>query len=189
VTYGPRLSNEWGPDLAFIRLPEMAPFTRQLRASKSFYNLTKDPQGRMKEALEELGFMAFVGYVAEQITGAPPESGFKDVKRIQGYAFHTGPEARHRRYGLDYVDVGCDRFFCAKMPKSFGGGGGGGLWRFDVLRKKDEVPGQEKLGTFCLAGVVFREDGIDTDRPTVRAHGAASIYDVCLPAVRTWLKT
>jgi hypothetical protein len=143
----------------------------------------------MKEASEELGFMAFVGYVAEQTTDAPPESGFRDVKRIQGYAFQTGPETRHQIGAFDYVDVGCDRLFCPTMPRSFGGVSGGGLWRYDVLRKKDEAPGQEKLGNFYLAGVVFREDAINTDKPTVRAHGAASIYDVCLPAVRAWLKT
>jgi hypothetical protein len=57
-----RQTDEWGPDLAFIRLPESAGFTRQLRASKSFYNLTLDPKNRMEEALDSSGFMAFVGY-------------------------------------------------------------------------------------------------------------------------------
>ena len=96
-------------------------FTRQLRASKSFYNLTKDPVGRIKEALEPLGFMAFFGYVVEQITDAPRESGFGEVRRIQGYAFQTGPETRHQRDGFDYVDLGCGRVFCTGMPRSFGG--------------------------------------------------------------------
>jgi hypothetical protein len=110
----------------------------------------------MKEALDKSGFMAFLGFVGEQITDARPESGFQEVKRLQAYAFLTGPETRQHRDGFDYVNVGCDRLLCPVMPYSFGGVIGGGLWRFDVLRNKDEVPGHEKLGNFYLAGVVFR---------------------------------
>jgi hypothetical protein len=88
-----RKTDEWGPDLAFVRLPEPTGFTSELRAKKSFYNLTKDPERRMREALEhKFGFMAVTGYVGEQIETAPPESGFQDVRIIKGYAFLTGPE-------------------------------------------------------------------------------------------------
>jgi hypothetical protein len=184
-----RQTDEWGPDLAFIRLPESAGFTHQLRASKSFYNLTLDPKNRMKEALDNTGFMAFVGYVAEQITDAPPESGFPAVRRIQGYAFLTGPEKYHAQNGFDYVDVGCNRVLCPTMPKSFGGVSGGGLWRFDVLRDVHEKAGQERLGKSYLAGVVFLQIAIDTYTPKVRGHGARSIYEVCLPAIKAWLRS
>jgi hypothetical protein len=184
-----RQTDEWGPDLAFIRLPAAAGFTRQLRASKSFYNLTLHPKNRMEEALDSSGFMAFVGYVAEQITDAPAESGFRDVRRIQGYAFLTGPEKYQDRNGFDYVDVGCDRLLAPTMPRSFGGVSGGGLWRFDVLRDPNEEPGQERLGKSFLAGVVFREDDVNTDTPRVRGHGARSIYEICLPQIRAWLRS
>jgi len=184
----PRQTDEWGPDLAFIRLPEAAAFTRQLRASKSFYNLTLDSENRMKEALDNKGFMTFVGYAAEQITDAPPESGFPDVRRIQGYAFLTGPEKYHVQNGFDYVDVGCNRVLCPTMPKSFGGVSGSGLWRFDVLRDIHEKAGQERLGKSYLAGVIFLQIAIDTYTPIVRGHGARSIYEVCLPKIKAWLQ-
>lgn len=187
-TTGQRQSDEWGPDLAFIRLPEQAGFTRQLRASKSFYNLSLNAEIRMNAALEEVGFMAFVGYVGEQVTDAPPESGFRDVKRVQGYAFLTGPVQRYTQGDFDYLDVGCDRALCPTMPKSFGGVSGGGIWRFDVTRGRHERPGQEKLGKCYLTGIVFRQDSIDTEKPTIRGHSAKSIYKVCLPAISTWLR-
>lgn len=141
----PRQTDEWGPDLAFIRLPAAAGFTRQLRTSKSFYNLTLDSENRLKEALDNTGFMAFVGYVAEQITDAPPESGFPDVRRIQGYAFLTGPEKYHVQNGFDYVDVGCNRVLCPTMPKSFGGVSGSGLWRFDTQELTNRPDAKAKL--------------------------------------------
>jgi len=75
------------------------------------------------------------------------------------------------------------------MPKSFGGVSGGGLWRFDVVRAAHENPGQERLDKSYLAGVVFCQNAIDTDKPTVRGHGGRSIYEVCLPEIRAWLKS
>jgi hypothetical protein len=185
----PRQTDEWGPDLAFIRLPEAAAFTRQLRASKSFYNLTLDSENRMKEALDNTGFMTFVGYAAELIADAAPESGFPDVRRIQGYAFLTGPEKYHVQNGFDYVDVGCNRVSCPTMPKSFGGVSGSGLWRFDVLRDIQEKTSQERLGKSYLAGVIFLQIAIDTYTPMLRGHGARSIYEICLPAIKAWLKS
>jgi hypothetical protein len=182
-------TKDWGPDLAFIRLPEVAGFTSQLRSSKIFYSLTLETENRMKEALDESGFMTLVGYLNDQITDAPGESGFQDVRQIQGYAFLTGPEERHDQNGFDYVDVGCNRILSPAVPKNFRGVSGGGLWRFNVFTDVHEKVGRETLGGSFLAGVVFLEIGIETCIPRVRCHGARSIYEVFLPQVRDWLKS
>jgi hypothetical protein len=115
-------------------LPEPTGFTGELRAKKSFYNLTKDPERRMREALEhKFGFMAVTGYVGEQIETAPPESGFQDVRIIKGYAFLTGPEEYCQKGGFDYTVVGCNRNLCPSMPSGFGGVSGGAPFGVSTL--------------------------------------------------------
>jgi hypothetical protein len=58
-------SAEWGPDLAFIRLPELGltAFGRTLRAVRiNFYSLAREPEARMEKALDETNtILAIVG--------------------------------------------------------------------------------------------------------------------------------
>ncbi len=85
---------EWGPDLAFIRLPTSGRFIEQIKGKKSFWPLTKNPSQRVEDANSSDVFAAVCGFVAEETRDGEPESGFQQVERLQGYSFieEPGPE-------------------------------------------------------------------------------------------------
>ena len=184
-----RMSDEFGPDLAFILLPENSPIVSEAKARKSFYNLARDPENRMARALDSEGFVAFVGFVAQEQKELPAELGFSAVTGLYGYAFLTGVENQIEKGLHDYFEVASDRTLCPKVPKSFGGVSGGGLWKFFVSRQTTEdKPGSERLNGYVLAGITFYQIEPSSDRPLVRAHGPRSIYQTFLSDLRTWLR-
>lgn len=96
---------EWGPDLAFVRLPQSGVFFEKLKQKKSFWNLTKDLDRRIGIASSGEVFAAVCGFVDEETVDGEPESGFTKVKRAQGYAFIGGPTGRYVMGGYDFI--GC----------------------------------------------------------------------------------
>jgi len=71
---------EWGPDLAFIRLPELGltPFGKTLCAVRiNFYSLAREPKARMEKALIETNtILAIVGAPYEWFEDDPlPRAG------------------------------------------------------------------------------------------------------------------
>jgi hypothetical protein len=186
-----RQSDEWGPDLGFILLPEADPFTGSLKAKKTFCDLSFKTTDKLRAASSTSGFFAFAGYVDEERRPILPSHGFEGGEALYGYAFSTGPRKNPNRppeNDYDYIELGCDRPSSPMMPNSFGGVSGGGLWKVE-LDSPDGMPGSERLGEVTFCGVVFYEDEIDTQNPYVRCHGPGSVYSKFIPDLEAWLKT
>jgi hypothetical protein len=77
----PGSSEQWGPDLAFVRLPRSGAFVEALKSKKSFWNLNNDPARRIQLASSGEVFAAVCGFVDEETRDGEPESGFSQVKR------------------------------------------------------------------------------------------------------------
>jgi hypothetical protein len=182
--------SEWGPDLAFIRLPENTPFLSELKHRKTFWDLTRDTDRRRDRALDQAGFLAFVGYPREWMIDEPREDGYLGIRGLCGVAFMTGQKDYvEQSNGFDFYDVGVDRSHAPSAPKSFGGVSGGGLWRFFVSKAEGEPNERIQLDTYCLAGLVYFEIDITSEFPAVRGHGPRSLYNTFLTQVRTWLNS
>jgi hypothetical protein len=177
----------WGPDLAFIRLPIAGPFIDQIKGKKSFWPLTKNPSQHLERGRSNNVFAAVSGFVGEETRDGEPESGFPQVKRLQGYAFIGGPSARRVVNSWDFIDVDGYRATCPTMPSSFGGVSGGGLWTFGIDRC-DVARKLEILGGLTLAGVAFYQLEHTTEKPTLRCHGPHSVYVHGLDKIQNWLR-
>lgn len=183
-----RNNDEYGPDLAFIALPD-SPLLRELRARRSFYPLTKDVEVKVADALQETGFVPFCGFPASQFVEKKPSHGYTEVKMLRGFSFVTGPDKYEQRETWDYFELGVDRAEMGDIGDSFGGVSGGGIWRIPVFRKKGEPEGLEYFEKMTLAGVAFYEENLlPNGRFFVRAHGPRSIYERFLPWVREQLR-
>ena len=178
---------EWGPDLAFIRLPTSGRFIEQIKGKKSFWPLTKNPSQRVEDANSSDVFATVCGFVAEETRDGEPESGFQQVERLQGYSFIGGPTAQHLVNGWDFIDVNGYRTNCTSIPGSFGGVSGGGLWTFGITRRYGDTPGTEQIDVLTLAGVAFYELDPSSEKPALRCHGPRSVYEQALDQVRMWL--
>jgi hypothetical protein len=182
------VSEEWGPDLAFVKLPESGSFIGQLKAKKSFCDLSNRPDWRIQLASSDNAFAAVCGFVDEETRDGEPESGFNQVKRLQGYSFFGGPTGRHVEGGYDFIDVAGDRTTTASIPRDFGGVSGGGLWTFGVIRPEGAPAGIEDFVDLTLAGVAFYQLDVSSDRPNVRCHGPKSIHKIALVEISNWLR-
>lgn len=183
-----RKTDDHGPDLAFIELPE-GPLLRELRARRSFYPLANDAGTKIDDALLDTGFVPFCGFPASQMVGQTPSLGFTDVSMLRGFSFMTGPDRYYEHDTWDYFELGVDRTAVDDIGDSFGGVSGGGVWRIPVYRKKGEPEGKEYFEKVTLAGVAFYEENhLPHGRFFVRAHGPKSIYERLLPILRKRLQ-
>src|SRR6266446_4056658 len=180
-----RTSNDYGPDLAFIALPE-ASFLHELRARKSFYNLTVKTAERKTSALDDVGFFALCGFPAVRDFTEAPSLGFTTVNGLYGYAMFTGPDNYRERDGWDYYEMGVSQKSANEFERTFGGVSGGAVWRVEMQRRDDAQPGSEYVSRMTLAGVAFYEmDDRDQKGFFIRSHGPCSIYDKLINLVRT----
>lgn len=182
-----RQTKEFGPDLAFIALPA-SPMLSELKARKSFSDLTYGIDGKLQIGKSENGFYAFCGFPREKDTLGPAELGFSVTKGLNGYAFFTGPNAQREDEGHDYYDLGVTKEEIAGFLTTFGGVSGGGLWKFPIFRKAGASPGSEYVNEIVLSGVAFYEEEHADGMYFVRAHGPKSIYEAFLPMVREKLR-
>lgn len=175
-----RRSDEYGPDLAFIKLP-IGDKLNGIKARRSFLNLTHNSDEKLKSATDQNSFMAFTGFPAEEKSTREPELGFANVDFIKGYTFFSGEEHYERREGFDYIQVGVSREENNDAPVSFGGVSGGGLWRLPIRRKAGDPSGKEYFDGCHLAGVVFLQSDVENKHQFIRAHGPESIYSKFVP--------
>ena len=175
---GPGISEDLGPDLAFVRIPSPSGFLSTLIAKKSFFDLSGPSVNNRLIGITRKTPLALCGIVA-----ARTEVTARKVILNHYLIFGTEPE-QFERDGFDYIDLGSRRSLEPRTPISFGGMSGAGLWRFSIGR----LPGSEmKPFDFQLAGVAFYQladtaDGI----ATVRFHGPRSVYERLLPQARNW---
>jgi hypothetical protein len=152
---------EWGPDLIFLRIPDVR--VGEIEAFRVFYSLgTQEkpvPGGEYTEARLLLGTPGALGIYRQNHAS------------VQMTPFWVAPPVRHDHDGFDYLDVQ------ARLPPpstvdSFGGVSGGGLWRVKVY--SDPATGQ--LDSIAiLEGVAFYAFNVQGGAGTVRCHGLKSI--------------
>jgi hypothetical protein len=183
-----RASEDYGPDLAFIALPAEAPFLHELKARKSFYNLTVKTAERKAAALDDVGFFALCGFPAVRDFTEAPSHGFTTVNGLYGYAMFTGPDKYEERNDWDYYEMGVSQESANEFERTFGGVSGGAVWRVEMQRREDAQLGSEYMSRITLAGVAFYEmDDRDQKRFFVRSHGPCSIYEKLINLVRKTL--
>jgi hypothetical protein len=170
---------DFGPDLAFVRIPSPSGFLATLNAKKSFYDLTASGVPDRIVFITRTGPMASFGVVAEKTERSNGQT------TINSTVFLVTEPQSFEREGYDYLDVRSRRSLEPKTPNSFGGTSGSGLWRFSIAKlSESEIEPYD----FHLAGVAFYQLGDTSDGvATVRFHGPRSIYEQFLPKVRNWL--
>jgi len=182
-----RQSNPYGPDLAFVLLPP-SPFLGEIKARKSFYNLTLKPEARKAAVLSDDGFFALCGFPAVRDFTGSAELGFSETRGVYGYSMLTGPDHYELKDHWDYYEMGVSQTSADEFERTFGGVSGGAVWRAVPHRLADDPPGAESLGDITLAGVAFYEiDDRSKPRFYIRAHGPVSIYDNLVNMVRAQL--
>jgi hypothetical protein len=155
--------NEWGPDLALLRIP--AEDVGSIGVYRVFLNVTKQPRridGQFLEVQVLMGTPAAFG----KITDAHAD--------LQISGMFLGPEIQHERNGFDYLDYEFDLTFPG-VPRRFGGVSGGGVWRVYMYYSPETG---EIDWSISLHGVAYFELPIVEERRYVRCHGPQGIRAV-----------
>lgn len=155
-------SEDWGPDLIFLRIPEEHLGT--IKAYQSFY----DPEVDGKKSLNVNHVEMWV------LMGAPAAFGkftriHADIE-INGLFANIGPGC-YNRGDFDYYDLEMN-LSAPGVPASFGGVSGGGLWR---VMAHCSCSGGNIDWLRILEGVAFYQSPIVGGRRIVRCHGPKSI--------------
>jgi hypothetical protein len=167
-------SEEWGPDLALITLPDLhADFARN---NKAFYDLDRRRGEAITSTVDHTtGLWAMVGAPSEHC-------GFvNDEFVMQTYVLGSTIANWTVREDFDYLDFAIKRKGRPKLVESYGGYSGAGLWRCGLQRM---ASGKVECTQYALEGVAFFQGPEqDADEDTfIRCHGRASIYRHALSA-------
>jgi hypothetical protein len=157
----PRIWNEWGPDIVFLRVPPEHVST--INAFRVFDNLTTEANGVLNMDHLETRMML----------GAPKASGtFTQTHAdVQINGFFMPDPVCHTRGDFDYLDFEVNTSFPG-IPESFGGVSGGGL-------RKVQIYGSPSADTIesvaILEGVAFYQSAVVNGRRIIRCHGPKTI--------------
>jgi hypothetical protein len=172
IPYGPDVPsgwNEWGPDIALLRIPpeRVGSFTA---VGRSFFPLSVKRERQLDCAFETtflMGAPALCGTFSAE--SAIPE--LQGMNVILGSGWYSSMAlALDIRPQFDFLDVPIDTTLPDVAP-SFKGVSGGGLWTVYVYR---EVGG-EVHNFKSLRGVAFWEEYYGDSTLRVRCHGPQSI--------------
>lgn len=180
VTRESASEDEFGPDIAFVRLTENKAAT--IEKYSTFLSLEKDEQKAKAGAPEN-------SVIVDAVMGGVEELGqtinmYEDRKLIvQNALLHVG----HTR-GIEDGRDGFDRLEFTPEPgpefvplRSYGGMSGGGCFR--VYLPADAGFQVEPIA-FHLLGVAFYETTMDGKADKIICHGPVSMRQKLLPAVR-----
>jgi hypothetical protein len=176
-------SAEWGPDLAFIRVPNGTAFERSLRAVRNFYSSARDPDALLQALNGKDTILAVIG--------APGETSqvsltLTDIRgTLQLTAFLAAGFEPKMQSDYDYFDVPVDYQSGAKLPKSFVGVSGGATW--GLVNPQDPQMREFTSRDYALVGIAFYQD-LENPSPFIRSHGPRSLYTKFLPGLRDWLR-
>jgi hypothetical protein len=187
----PRSENEeWGPDLAFIRIPRNTNFENSLRAVRiNFYAFAHDPQTRLERALDKSKtLLAIAGAPVEMAKDVSPTK--TDKRGIIEFPVFLAPSFKYRKKknGYDYFDVPVDRELGVPVPNFFNGVSGGAIWRLVNLFEQDPAMQELKSSDYVLAGIAFYQGFENFRVKFIRGQGPRSLYEKFLPELRKWLK-
>ncbi len=151
--------NEWGPDLALLRIPREQ--VGGIQAFQVFEHVTAAPKALNVESVEVWVAMGTPGELGKF---TPTHADLQISGRF------VSPEpVTHDRY--DYFDFKVDSS-SADMPKSWGGMSGGGLWRVLVYHSPEtgKIDWAQRL-----RGVIFWQSSVNRGFRILRSHGQQSI--------------
>ena len=172
IPYGPDVPsgwNEWGPDIALLRIPpeRIGSFTA---VGKSFFPLSVKRERQIDCALETtflMGAPALRGIFSAE--SAIPE--LQGMNVILGGSWYSSTAlAVNIRPQFDFLDVLIDTTQPDVAP-SFEGVSGGGLWTVYIYREECG----EVRNFKSLRGVAFWQEHVGDSALRVRCHGPQSI--------------
>jgi hypothetical protein len=154
---------EWGPDLALLRIHES--YVGTIEAFRPFYNLSSPPRNLHETDPLDVVWM---------LCGAPQVLGEFSETRAHAHcrAFQVGVNSSHHHTEFDYLDVWA-HWPSSTAPAKFGGVSGGGLWKLQLYFE----PSSGKVDCFrTLEGVAFYQfSRIVEDHGLIRCHGPESL--------------
>lgn len=168
---GRRLSDEYGPDLAFISLADWNNVST-IMASRAFLPLQSDSVLLLNDPPEhERGIWFICGAPGERLhTDAVPHS-FDTVMSYEDLALAGGPSAEFSLGNHDYIELGVEPG--PSIPASIAGMSGGGLWQVLVGLNPD---GHIVALRYLLVGTTFYQGVRPSGARYVRCHGRHDIY-------------
>lgn len=174
IVVSQRKSDEWGPDLTFLALPQSD--AENIKTYRSFWNLGKRRAMKLTPAHE-------IAHGAWVIIGAPEQRVQQrgDHRIFEMRASVCPAEACSERSGFDYVDLGIDTTTPNSLD-SYGGMSGSGVWSVQLARNRaGQLIWQPK--SLSLEGVAFYESPIVNGHRIIRCHGRKSLYCDGLDAI------
>jgi hypothetical protein len=164
----------FGPDLAFVRIPD--PYAGSIEAKRSFWQMNKNGMKIPKQlAARNTGLWITAGSAEEmnRIRDGDPHFDHTLVPRtLVGWSAQPHFFAQST---WDYFDVQACYSYNSDLPRTFGGVSGGGLWH---VKLSDAENNSEPfhINHPMLMGVAFYESQIRDGSRVIRCHGPKSIY-------------
>ncbi len=162
----------FGPDIAFIKIPNMDKLGT-IRAKKSFFNISYKKDEKLKLSLKDEGVWVVSCCAQELVVKKGPQEGFKKILEFEPITGFTVVDNRSEIDNFDYVEVGLSSTNC---PSTFEGASGGGLWRVPLEKGKDATMEDVKYENPILSGVIFYQTSKIGNRRILRCHGGKTIY-------------
>lgn len=155
VLVSPPKTEEWGPDIALVRLPEVT--ARGLERRKAFYDLARNRTDALVPSGERLWVVIGATREGSDLTS-------EDEALLKNRQFETPVARRSSHDGLDYTELPWSRDN-PDAPTTWGGVSGAGLWVVDPAVNKG-----------VLAGLAFYEQWPEgTERGFIRCHSRADV--------------
>jgi hypothetical protein len=161
-------TDEVGPDLAFIRLPDAHLGT--IKARKSLVDLEIHRE-KAEAQIPGSGLWCVFGFPNERRSVLQTDD--RTVFRLFGQCgVGPKPESYSSEGDFDYYTVRARYSESNDLPESYGGVSGGGLWHTQITRRD----GVFEITGCVLRGVAFYQSARRGDSRFVKCHGDRSIY-------------
>lgn len=168
TSIGARVSDEWGPDLVFLRIPDS--FVARIESHKVFYDLDK-------REVEAMAGPPDYRVATWGLLGAPEQDSTlsRNSAILRGCALFTGVRDVRTLGDLDYVDLSVDYNDRTDIQENFRGMSGAGLWHIPLSQSASTGEISAIHGA-RLEGVAFYQSVIKKRRRTIRCHGRRTLY-------------
>jgi len=181
ITIAEPVSDESGPDMAFIKFPPSAPLG-EIKARKSFLDISVVPETKLQESLYDDGLWIVVGFPGQLVASVGVSSSSTPAVCFRRIAFGVEQVVRSEFGEFDYLEILLDCPVKRWSLSSFGGMSGCGVWRVPIYRDGET---KEFLYRNCyLAGIAFYQTEEADNSRRLRCHGGRSIFVQGLKSLR-----
>jgi hypothetical protein len=177
VIVGMPTDTEFGPDLAFLRLPDTT--MSALASLASVIDAPKHRENALTGEPDPENRVELVCGVVEEHTTTRTE-GTMAVTTFQGLLNVGRVVDKTAAFGLDLFRFQPVPGPDTQPPKSYGGTSGGGLWR---LYTEPQADGTHKLTQARMVGVAFWEKPVGTETHII-CHGQQSVHHALYDAIK-----